>query len=243
MNARRARALFALTAVSVFVGVLVQLIVSANDESVFGGSPAGRAFNIFAFFTVQSNVIVGITCLMLAIRGDRDSALFKVFRLIGVVAITVTGIVFHVVLSGLLDLDTWAQVANQFLHTVVPILAVTGWLGFGPRGLTTGSIVRWTIAFPLLYMVFTAVRGPLASDWYPYPFADVHDLGYLRVAINALWITLLFIGLGTGAAALDRVLPRAAAVRRNAPASDARLPDVPSQPIGDSRGAAEQPDQ
>ena len=209
MNPRWARPFFALTAACVLIGVVVQLIVSANDESVFGGSAAGRAFNIFAFFTVQSNVIVGVTCLMLAIRVDRSSTVFKVFRLIGVVAITVTGIVFHVVLSGLLDLDTWAQVANQFLHTVVPILALVGWLTFGPRGLTSGFVVRWTVAFPLLYMVFTAVRGPLASDWYPYPFANVHDLGYLRVAVNALWITLLFIGLGAGGNALDRVLVRA----------------------------------
>jgi hypothetical protein len=209
MNPRWARPFFALTAACVLIGVVVQLIVSANDESVFGGSAAGRAFNIFAFFTVQSNVIVGVTSLMLASRVDRSSTVFKVFRLIGVVAITVTGIVFHVVLSGLLDLDTWAQVANQFLHTVVPILALVGWLTFGPRGLTSGFVVRWTVAFPLLYMVFTAVRGPLASDWYPYPFANVHDLGYLRVAVNALWITLLFIGLGAGANALDRVLVRA----------------------------------
>lgn len=144
--------------------------------------------NIFAFFTVQSNVIVGATCLMLALRIDRDSTVFKVFRLIGVVAISVTGIVFHVVLSGLLDLDSWAQVANQFLHTVVPVLAVVGWLAFGPQGRTSGLVVRWTITFPLLYMVSTAVRGPLASDWYPYPFANVHDLGFLRVTINAVWI-------------------------------------------------------
>lgn len=69
-------------------------------------------------------------------------------------------------------------------------------------------MIHWTAAFPLLYMVFTAVRGPLASDWYPYPFANVHDLGYVKVAINALWITLLFVGHGAGASALDRVLAR-----------------------------------
>ncbi len=211
MDARWARPWFALTAACVLAGVVVQLLVSIHDESVFGGSAAGRAFNIFAFFTVESNVIVGVTCLLLALQPERTSTVFSVFRLIGVVAITVTGIVFHVVLSGLLDLDTWAQVANQLLHTVVPIMAVLGWLLFGPRGLTSKLIVRWTVAFPLLYMVFTAVRGPLASDWYPYPFANVHDLGYLRVAVNALWVTLLFVGLGAGANALDKVL-----LRRNA---------------------------
>ena len=93
----------------------------------------GPALNIFAFFTVLSNVVVGVTTMLLAINPNRSSAVFAVFRLIGLVAITVTFIVFHVVLSRLLDLDTWAEVANQLLHTVVPIMAIVGWCLFGPR--------------------------------------------------------------------------------------------------------------
>lgn len=44
---------------------------------------------------------------------------------------------------------------------------------------------------PLLYIVFTAVRGPLAPNWYP--FIDVHALGDLRVLVNGLWVALLFV--------------------------------------------------
>jgi hypothetical protein len=42
-------------------------------------------------------------------------------------------------------------------------------------------------------MLFALVRGPFASDFYPYPFSDAEDLGYLRVSINAVWIGLLFV--------------------------------------------------
>jgi hypothetical protein len=66
--------------------------------------------------------------LLLALNVHRTSTVFAVFRLIGVVAITITFVVFHVALSHLLDLDTWEQVANQLQHTVVPIVAVAGWL-------------------------------------------------------------------------------------------------------------------
>jgi hypothetical protein len=57
----------------------------------------------------------------------------------GLTAIAVTFLVFHVVLSRLLDLNSWAQAADQFHHTVVPLLAISGWLMFGPRGLTKRS--------------------------------------------------------------------------------------------------------
>jgi hypothetical protein len=181
--------------------------VTANSDTAFGGSPVNQALNIFAYFTVLSNVTVGVTTLMLAVDPNRASTVFATFRLIGLVAITVTFIVFHVVLSRLLDLETWAEVANQLLHTVVPILAIVGWGMFGPRGLTSARVARLTVLFPLGYMVFTMIRGPLASDFYPYPFADVQALGYLRVSINALWIALLFIGTAAAATALDPRLP------------------------------------
>lgn len=213
VDRRWQRPWFAATAACVAAGIIIQLFVSAGNDSYFGGSSFGRALNVFAFFTIESNVIVGVTTLALTVDPDRSSTVFAVFRLIGVVAITVTGIVFHVALSGLLDLDRWAQAANQLQHTVVPLLAVAGWLMFGPRGLTSARIARLTVIFPLAYMVFTLIRGPLASDWYPYPFANPKQLGYPAVAVNALWIALLFVALAAGATALDRRLPGPAALR------------------------------
>jgi hypothetical protein len=209
MDQRWARAWFAVTAGCVLAGIVLQLFITAGNSGSFGGSPLNRALNIFAFFTIDSNVIVGITCGLLALSLTRTSTLFAVLRLTGVVAIAVTGIVFHVALSGLLDLDTRAQVANQLQHTVVPIMAVVGWLAFGPRGITSKRVAWLTVIYPLAYMAFTVIRGPLASNFYPYPFADVHKLGYFPVTVNGLWITLLFVGLAGAATLLDRRLTRA----------------------------------
>lgn len=203
MDAKWARPWFATTALCVAAGIVIQLFVTVPNEQSFGGSPLGRGLNIFAFFTIESNVIVGVTSLLLVLNQSRSSTVFKVFRLIGVVAISVTFVVFHVALSKLLDLDTWPQVANQLQHTVVPIMCVSGWVMFGPRRLTSARVARLTVLFPALYIAFTAIRGPLASNWYPYPFADVHALGYLRVIVNGLWIALLFVTVAAGATALD----------------------------------------
>ncbi|WP_330181645.1 Pr6Pr family membrane protein [Nocardia sp. NBC_01503] len=217
MDVKWARAWFVVTAACVVVGVVMQVVLAWQNHmpmiaetgelfQKFGGSPIARALNVFAFFTVQSNLIVGVTSLLLALDRNRSSTVFAVFRLIGLVAITVTGLVYHVALSNLFRLDSWALAADQLLHTVVPVMTVVGWLAFGPRGLTSARIVKLTVLFPLAYMIFTVIRGPLASDWYPYPFADVHALGYLRVLINGLWIGLLFVALAAGAAWIDKRL-------------------------------------
>lgn len=207
MDPRRARLWFGVTAALAFAGIIIQLFVSAHNPSVFGGSSWGRALNVFAFFTILSNLVVAVTTLLLALNPHRTSLVFRVFRLTGVVAITVTFVVFHVALSRLLDLESWAEAANQLQHTVVPVLAIAGWALLGPRGLTSARVARLTVLFPAGYMIFTMIRGPLNSHWYPYPFADVSHLGYLKVVINGVWIALLFVAIAAGATALDKRLP------------------------------------
>ena len=50
---------------------------------------------------MQSNIIVGVTCLMLALSLDRPSTAFRVIRLDGLLGIVVTFVVFHVALKSL----------------------------------------------------------------------------------------------------------------------------------------------
>ena len=174
---------FGATALVVFAGLLIQVLVTANASEGFFETAAGRAFNVFSFFTVQSNVIVGITSLLLAQDPTRSSTTFKTFRLTGVVAIIITGVVYHSVLRQLLDLESWALVADNALHTISPVMAVAGWLMFGPRGLTTPRIARLSVVFPVCWLVFTLIRGSIV-DFRPYPFVDVINLGYARVLVN-----------------------------------------------------------
>jgi hypothetical protein len=203
----KARAWFGLTALAVFTGIIVQVFVSANAKAVFFDTTAGRVFNVFCFFTIQSNLIVGVTTLLLAINPARSTTVFKVFRFTGILAITLTGLVYHAVLSKLLDLESWALVADNLVHTVVPIMAVVGWLMFGPRGLTTRRVMWLSILFPVAWLIFVLIRGPIVH-FYPYPFVDVIDLGYARVLINCVWVSVLYLGLAAGGRALDNRLGR-----------------------------------
>jgi hypothetical protein len=207
----RARAWFGLTAIAAFAGVVIQLFVTTSLKTGFFHTSTARTLNVFVFFTIQSNLIVGATCLLLTIDPTRSSLAFRAWRLTGVVAITITGLVYHTVLARLFDLESWALVADNLIHTVVPVLAVLGWLIFGPRGLTSRAVVRLSVLFPIAWLTFTLIRGAFVH-FYPYPFVDVEALGYARVLINCVWVAVLYLGLATGADALDRRLGRGAAI-------------------------------
>ncbi|MHB1615373.1 MAG: Pr6Pr family membrane protein [Actinomycetes bacterium] len=205
MPTRWARPWFAATAACVATGVIISVFTAVNNTNGYFQSGVARGFNTFAFFTVLSNLLVGVAAVALAARPDRSSSAFAVLRLTGVVAIIVTGVVYHVALARLADLESWDLVGDQLVHTVVPVLAVVGWLAFGPRGLTSAQVARWSLVFPVGWLVFTLIRGA-AVGFYPYPFVDVSHLGYFKVLVNCVWVSLLYFALAGGATAVDRRL-------------------------------------
>lgn len=198
---------FAATAVCVAAGVTVSVLTAVHATGGRFHNGVERGFNTFAFFTIQSNLIVGVTSVLLALTPNRSSTVFRTFRLIGVVAITVTGLVYHVAIAHLLDLDSWDLVGDQLVHTVVPVLAVVGWLMFGPRRLTSRRIAALSVIFPFSWLAFTLIRGAVVH-WYPYTFIDVTTLGYGRAVLNCLWVALLLFGLSAGFTAVDGRIER-----------------------------------
>ena len=76
----------------------------------------------------------------------------------------------------------------------------------GPRGIVSWRVAALTLLFPVLWGIFTLVRGPIV-DFYLYPFIDVRSLGYLRVLLNIVLVGVLFYGVAAAAVALDGRLP------------------------------------
>ena len=203
-----ARPWFGLVAAVALLGVVLQFVATAVDSqpySVFDSTGA-RVANVLCFFTILSNLLVGGVHARFAVAGGPYSRLQRVLALAAVVSIAVTGIVYNLVLAATSNPQGLHQVANVLCHMVTPLIAVVGWLVFGPRGLIDRQIVLLSAIYPAAWLAFTLVRGAFI-DWYPYPFVDVVALGYGRVAINCVVVAVLFLGLGFGALGLDRHLP------------------------------------
>ena len=214
-SARASRLWHAGVACVVTVALVLQLVlVIAYPEVGAPDDAAVRVLRFFSFFTIQSNLLVLVAAASLAQNPGRDGSVWRVIRLDAVLAIAVTGVVHFVALRPIQDLSGWDAVADILLHVVSPIIAVIGWLTFGPRPRIGARDVGRSVIWPVLWLIYTLIHGAISS-WYPYPFVDVDDIGYARTLINAAIVTVIFLALATGARVLDRRL-------RPAPHGDGR---------------------
>ncbi len=200
-----ARIWFALTSIAVAVGLVVQLIAARDNTEGFFTGPNERLFNVFCFFTIQSNILVGVGCAILAAGRASSATWFRTLRLLGTIAITLTFVVFYAVLRDDQDLSGKAAVADFLLHTVSPVMCVIGWVWFGPRRLIDRLAIGLTIVYLLAWGAFTLIRGEIVG-FYPYPFIDVSEHGYGPVALNLVVVGAIFVAFGFGAEWLDRRL-------------------------------------
>lgn len=199
------RSWFALTGLVVLARLGIQLWGTARLTSGHFATPLTRTLNVFFFFTIESNILLMVTCLLLAVRLTGWGTAFAVFRLAAVVGITITGIVYYAVLKDLLNLHGAAYVSDFILHTVSPLMAIAGWLLLGPRRLTSPKVAGLVVIYPVLYLAVTLIRGPIV-DWYPYPFLDVTTHGYFTVGLNSLIVAALVLAVAFSAVWLDRRL-------------------------------------
>jgi lysylphosphatidylglycerol synthetase-like protein (DUF2156 family) len=190
----------------------VELFNFARGGPLFGPEMGlgGRLLRYFSFFTIQSNLLVLAATLPLARDPRHDGPLWRVVRLSSLLGITVTGLVFAVVLAAIYRPTGLAWWTNLGLHYAVPVLAVLGWALLGPFGRITWGTVAWAVVWPVAWTLFTLAQGAL-TGWYPYGFLDVGKLGYGGALRNLAVITamsLLFLALFRAG---DRGLARAAA--------------------------------
>ena len=148
----------------------------------------------FAYFTIQSNLIVVALYVLLVANGDRPrSRALESFR--GAAASYMT-VVFFVVIFLLPNVDVGLALAwvDVVLHKIVPIVVVLDWL-IDPPGVRLGArdAVAW-IVYPLAWAGLTLLRGAV-DGWYPYPFLDPANGGYGTVTVMVVAITVGFLAV------------------------------------------------
>lgn len=213
-------------AVLVVLAVLLQLWIAyrvpatppaAAVGTLRGTSLPGRVVRVLSFFTVQSNLLAGLSAATLAVDAARDGAVWRVLRVDALFGITLTGIVYALVLARVHEPHGWQETStNAVLHYAVPVMTVLGWLVFGPRPRVTGRVVLLALAWPLAWLAYTLVHGE-TSGWYPYGFVDVASHGYARVVANMVVVVVVSAGMLVLLRWADRRLPAAPREARQLP--------------------------
>jgi len=178
------RVLFALL---VLAAIFVQLSRSS-----------GRGFstvNFFSFFTIESNLFAALVLLWqgTGIPPHFSQTTTDFIRGAAVLYMTITGVVYGLLLAGYQqELQTTLPWVDTVLHRVFPLVLVADWLIEPPRERIALRPAMLWLAYPLLFVVYSLIRGPIVH-WYPYPFLDPHRAGGYGVVV------LYCLGIGLGA--------------------------------------------
>jgi hypothetical protein len=161
-----------------FVALIVQMVNLAQAGTL-------DALNYLTFFTVMSNTIAAVTFLVGAARWRASrSATFDFLRGFSVVSMSLTGVVFAVLLSGT-NVDTAIPWVNSVVHEVMPIVVVADWLLDPPQSrITYRQGFLWLI-YPAIWSVYEQVEGAIRGK-YHYPFTNPTPNGYGSVILLSL---------------------------------------------------------
>ena len=202
MSVRLARGWNSVIALLVVAAMLVQLWIAVRVSATppghavgtLAGTPMGnRILRVLSFFTIQSNIVSGVTAAQLARNPDRDGPVWRAVRLAALLGITVTGIVYSTVLAKVHEPHGWQQTStNDVFHYIVPIMMVLGWLLFGPRPRIEVRTISLAILWPVAWATYILMYGAV-TKWYPYPFVDVISHGYGRVIVNAVAVVAVLL--------------------------------------------------
>lgn len=209
---------FGITALLAWFGMVVNFILtllgtypSLNTVPTLLGPNAdglaglpGRVFDFLTYFTVLSNVTVAVVMTLLWRDPNRRSTVFRTVYLSALVMISVTGLIYGVVLAGSAKLQGLEHLTNVVEHYLVPLAAIIVFIVFGPRGLFRIGTVFAALILPIGWAFFALIRGRIIGA-YPYNFLDVATLGLGTVLQNTLGVAILGIILGLIYLGIDRL--------------------------------------
>lgn len=167
------------------------------------------------YYTIQSNLWVFLlTAIYLVLSvvslftGSAISARgLEIARFAVLVGITLTFLVFWILLAPWMEKDYLLSLNNWLVHTLVPLLFIADFFLFN-RIAPLGKLeALWSVAMPLAYFVFSLAHAALNpahsfenGSRYPYFFLDLDKFGWfsIRKGLGVFWWTLIITALTLG---------------------------------------------
>jgi hypothetical protein len=155
-----------------------------------------NAADFFSYFTVEANTLAVLSLLVSsAALAGRHSRALELFRGAVTLFMTTTILIFIVLLSGYSSSElTAVPWDNTVLHYLMPIVIILDWLIVVPTQLIRFPVAALWLGFPLAYLAYSLIRGPIAH-WYPYPFMDPSQHGYVGVLITSVVIAVILAAI------------------------------------------------
>jgi len=203
---------------------LLALISVSGIVLLFATSSSSSRPVLFLYFTTQSNIFIAIMYIVLAAGSIRKLAAEgpegtawnprPSLQLSFVFYITITFMVFALLLESRFSMEGAAGVSMNLTHYVVPLMALADWILFMPHGMIRYRTALAWLWYPAVYALssftlagFDVVRYYDGSR-YPYFFLNAEKLGWNRMAWILPAFAIMFCALGAGMIFLDRIFSR-----------------------------------
>ena len=187
---------------TIIVGLSLGLFVEVKDRG--NDSALIVVWRFFSYYTSTTNILVGIWALILAFTPSTELVSIATNANISS-AITfyiLTVGVANYLIFGVRPFKPLKQIADVTVHALTPIMTLVLWIGYVDKQTLSYEFVPYWLIYPLTYAAYTALHGAW-SNFYPYPFTNVQELGAFKVALNALGLSVcvlvggsLFVVLG-----------------------------------------------
>ncbi|MUN64794.1 hypothetical protein GMA12_16885 [Kocuria sediminis] len=166
--------------------------------------------NLFSYFTVHSTILLVVTLLLAlfhhVFRGG-EPVWLTALRSLATTYMLVSGIVFTAMLlnAELFGYLFLVPLSSKVLHFVLPVYAVLDFVMGPGRHRLRLSTVWATMVYPLLWALYTLIRGSMVG-WYPYFFLDPSQVGgYTAVGLYASGVSALILIVALGVTAATRL--------------------------------------
>ena len=190
-NPNLVRSWHGVTALVIAAALVAQTVLTLDESR--------SVVNLFSYFTIQSNILVLVSCVLIALDPTRDGPVFQAVRIAGLVGITVTGVVYQLLLVGSIEmegLEVWLDFA---FHRFAPVAAVLGFVLLQPRT-QFDRRAWWFMVWAFGWLAYTLIRAEVADPVFtisdtdtapvPYGFLDASDVGWPAVIAISAGITV-----------------------------------------------------
>ncbi len=140
---------------AVIISAVLGTVLSAlgGQNSFMGGSV------VFMYFTIQSNIAIAVICAVgcyLLMQDRSISYAWYIVKLVGTVSITLTGVVFVIMLAPVLGDKAW-NIQNTLTHVVVPAAAIADFFVIASGSSLRKKDVFYVTIPPLLYVIYAGI--------------------------------------------------------------------------------------
>lgn len=165
----------------------------------------------FHYFTIQTSILnIGVLIAggIFALMRTTDPGNYVVLRASTVAYAVLTGVVYNVLLAGIPANDGYIESSsfpNAVEHVWAPIFIAVEWLLMPGRSRLSWRVLWVAVAYPLVWVVASMIRGLAGDGWFPYFFLNVPQTGVSGVVIYVVGLAGFIVALTATVVAAGRL--------------------------------------